>query len=177
MGRTAFGTTSAPNASALVDIVSTTAGLGLPSMTTAQVNAISSPRDGLIVYDSDTDTVKLRSNSAWVELYTTNNITQRSINAQTGTSYTLVLSDAGKLITLNNASAITLTIPTNASVAFPIGTVIDITQFGAGQVTVGGSGVTINSADGDKKLRVRYSSASLIKTDTDTWLLVGDISS
>lgn len=177
VGRTAFGTTSAPDASALVDIVSTTAGLGLPSMTTAQVNAISSPRDGLIVYDSDTDTVKLRSNGGWVDLYTTNNITQRSINAQTGTSYTLVLSDAGKLVTLNNASAITLTIPTNASVAFPVGTVIDITQFGAGQVTVGGSGVTINSADGDKKLRVQYSSASLLKTDTDTWLLVGDISS
>lgn len=104
------------------------------------------------------------------------NATQnRAINAQTGTSYTLVLSDAGKLVTLSNASAITLTIPTNASVAFPTGTVIDIAQIGAGQVTVGGASVTINSADGDKKLRVQYSSGSLIKTGTDTWLLVGDI--
>lgn len=106
------------------------------------------------------------------------NATQnRAINAQTGTSYTLVLSDAGKLVTLSNASAITLTIPTNASVAFPTGTVIDIAQIGAGQVTVGGASVTINSADGDKKLRVQYSSGSLIKTGTDTWLLVGDLPS
>lgn len=100
---------------------------------------------------------------------------QLSVNTQTGTTYTLALTDAGKLVTLSNASAIALTIPTNASVAFPTGTVINISQLGAGQVTVGGSGVTINSADGDKKLRVQYSSASLTKIGTDTWLLVGDI--
>lgn len=175
VGRTAFGTTSAPDASTLIDMVSTSTGLGLPSMTTAQVNAISSPRDGVLVYDADTDEAKLRANSEWVSLATTNALTKRVINTQTGTSYTLVLSDAGKLVTLDNASAIALDIPTNASVAFPIGTIVDIAQLGAGQVTVGGTGVTINSADGDKKLRVRYSSASLIKTATDTWLLVGDI--
>ena len=61
----------------------------------------------------------------------------RNINAQTGTSYTLVLSDEGKLVTLTSATAVTLTIPTNASVAFPIGTQIDLSQDGAGAVTVG----------------------------------------
>jgi hypothetical protein len=70
VGATAFGTTSAPDASAIVDIVSTAKGLGLPAMTTAQVNAISSPRDGLTVYDTDTDTVKVRANGAWVSLGT-----------------------------------------------------------------------------------------------------------
>lgn len=70
VGATAFGTTSAPAASAILDIVSTAKGLGLPAMTTAQVNAISSPRDGLAVYDTDTDTVKIRANGAWVSLGT-----------------------------------------------------------------------------------------------------------
>jgi hypothetical protein len=96
-------------------------------------------------------------------------------NAQTGTTYTLVLTDAGKMVTLTNASAITLTIPTNASVAFPVNTRIDILQYGAGQVTVGGAGVTLNSSGSRKKLTGQYSGASLWKKATDTWVLIGDI--
>ena len=98
-------------------------------------------------------------------------------NAQTGTTYTLVLSDAGKMVTLSNASAITLTIPTNAVTAFPINTRIDILQYGAGQVTVGGAGVTINSSGSKLKLTGQYSGASLWKKATDTWVLIGDIAS
>ena len=98
-------------------------------------------------------------------------------NAQTGTSYTLVLADAGKLVTLANAAAITLTIPTNASVAFPIGTRIDLLQYGAGQVTVGGAGVTIRSSGSKLKLTGQYSGATLWKKGTDEWLLIGDIAS
>ena len=97
------------------------------------------------------------------------------INAQTG-NYTLVLSDTGKLITLTSSSAITLTIPTNASVAFPIGTQIDLVQNGDGAVTfVGDTGVTINSKGGNKTIADKFVGVSLIKTDTDTWLLVGDL--
>jgi hypothetical protein len=96
-------------------------------------------------------------------------------NAQTGTTYTLVAGDAGKMVTLTNASAITLTIPTNASVAFPVNTRIDILQYGAGQVTVGGAGVTLNSSGSKKKLTGQYSGASLWKKATDTWVLIGDI--
>lgn len=98
-------------------------------------------------------------------------------NAQTGTTYTLALSDAGKMVTLTNASAITLTIPTNAVAAFPINTRIDILQYGAGQVTVGGAGVTINSSGSKLKLTGQYSGASLWKKATDTWVLIGDIAS
>lgn len=97
-------------------------------------------------------------------------------NAQTGTTYTLVLTDAGKMVTLSNASAITLTIPTNASVAFPVNTRIDLLQYGAGQVTVGGAGVTIYSSGSKLKLAGQYSGASLWKKATDTWVLIGDIS-
>ena len=101
------------------------------------------------------------------------------ISEQTGTAYTLSLSDAGqdKLLRLNDSAAITLTIPTNASVAFPIGSVIPLQQIGAGQITITpDSGVSaIQSADSANKTRVQYSFATLVKTDTDTWTLTGDI--
>lgn len=97
-------------------------------------------------------------------------------NAQVGTTYTLVLADADfKLVELNNAAAITLTVPTNASVAFPVGTQINILQTGAGQVTVSGAGVTINGTPG-LKLRTQWSGGTLIKRATDTWVLIGDLS-
>jgi hypothetical protein len=102
--------------------------------------------------------------------------TEVELNSQTGTTYTLVSADRGKLVSLANASPITLTIPTNATTAFPTGTRIDIIQTGAGQVTVGGAGVTINSKDSNKKLSEIGSAASLIKFATDTWWLVGDLS-
>ena len=97
------------------------------------------------------------------------------INAQTGTTYTLVLADAGKLVTLDNASAITLTVPPSSSVGYANGTSIDILQKGTGQVTVvGGSGVTVN-ASRSLKLRAQNSAATLIEIATDTWQLVGDL--
>ena len=97
-------------------------------------------------------------------------------NAQTGTTYTLVLADAGKLVTLSNASAITLTVPTNASVAFPTGTQILFAQLGAGQVTVAAAGgVTVNSRGAALKVAGQYGMATLIKTASDTWILTGDI--
>jgi hypothetical protein len=98
------------------------------------------------------------------------------LNNQTGTTYTLVAGDAGDLVTLTNAGAITLTVPTNASVAFANGTQVTIIQTGAGQVTVAGaSGVTISASDSATKLRTQYSAATLIKTGTDSWVLIGDI--
>ena len=99
----------------------------------------------------------------------------QAINAQTGTTYTTVLADGGKLVTLSNGSAITLTIPPNSSVAYPIGTKLDFIQIGAGQVTVaGGTGVTVNSTP-TLKFRAQHSGASCIKIATDTWQLVGDL--
>lgn len=97
------------------------------------------------------------------------------LNEQTGTSYTLVLSDAGKTIECNNASPFTLTVPTGASVAFDTRTRIDIIQTGAGQVTVAGdSGVTVN-ARGGLKLQGQWAAATLIKRGSDSWILVGSI--
>lgn len=97
-----------------------------------------------------------------------------TINAQTGTTYTLAITDAHDLVTLNNASAISLTVPTNASVAFVIGDQVNIVQLGAGQVTVGGAGVTLRSQGSKLKLNGQYSAATLIKIGTDEWVLVGN---
>lgn len=96
-----------------------------------------------------------------------------TLNAQTGTTYTLVLADNGKLITLSNASAIAVTVPTNASVAFPIGSQILLNQLGAGQVTVSGASVTFNGKNG-LKTSGQYAVICLIKIATDTWVLSGD---
>ena len=97
-----------------------------------------------------------------------------TLNAQTGTTYTFVLTDSAKFVTLSNAAAIALSIPTNASVAFPTGTQINIVQLGAGQVTVGGAGVTIRSQGTKLKLNGQYSAATCIKIGTDEWVLVGN---
>jgi hypothetical protein len=90
-------------------------------------------------------------------------------------AYTLVLTDAGKLVELSSGSAITLNIPTHATTAFPQGTRIDIVQIGAGQVTVGGSGVTIRSSNSKLKLNGQWSGATLWKKADDEWYLIGDI--
>lgn len=102
----------------------------------------------------------------------------RTINAQTGTSYTLVLADAARaaFLTMANAAASTLTIPPNSSVAFLIGSVIEGAQLGAGQVTLTpGAGVTINATPG-LKIAAQYGTFGLLKTATDTWLAYGRLS-
>jgi hypothetical protein len=97
-----------------------------------------------------------------------------SINAQVE-SYTLVLSDKDKLVEIDNGSANNLTIPLNSSVEFPVGTQINILQTGAGTTTlVPTSGVTLNATPG-LILRARWSSVTLIKRATNTWVAIGDL--
>jgi len=95
------------------------------------------------------------------------------VNTQTA-SYTAVLGDKDKMIEMNLAGANTFTVPPNSSVAFATGSNITILQIGAGQTTVtAGGGVTINSSLG-LKMRTQWSSATLVKRATDTWVLMGD---
>lgn len=97
-------------------------------------------------------------------------------NAQTGTTYTLVIGDAGKLVSMSNVSANTLTVPPNSSVAFPLYSRIDLAAYGAGQTTIAaGVGVTIRSTAAKLKLNVQYSGGTLIKIGTDEWMLFGDL--
>jgi hypothetical protein len=97
-----------------------------------------------------------------------------SINAQTGTTYTFLADDAGKVITATNASAVTVTVPPESSVAFPDGTQIVVAAGGAGAVTIAaGSGVTLNSKGNNLVIDGQYATACCLKTGTDTWLVFG----
>lgn len=98
------------------------------------------------------------------------------INPQSGTNYTLTLADRGGLVTMNHADANTLTIPANASVAFPVGTIISVIQLGAGTTTIAGdTGVTVNGVSGASgSIGSRFQAAALLKTATDTWTISGD---
>lgn len=97
-----------------------------------------------------------------------------AINAQTGTTYTFVAADAGKLVTSSNGSAQTITIPPNSSVAFDIGTQIMVQNIGSANATLAqGSGVTIQSKDSAKEIDGQFAAATCIKTATDTWTLIG----
>jgi len=105
-----------------------------------------------------------------------NDLAFAQFNAQTGTSYTLVLTDVAKLISLTNAAAITLTVPPDSSVAFPVGTQILLYQGGAGQVTItAGAGVTIRSQGSKYGLTAQYAVAGVIKVATDEWVAIGNL--
>jgi hypothetical protein len=91
-----------------------------------------------------------------------------------GGSYTLLLTDNGKVVEISGAGAVL--VPTNASVAFPVGAQIVILRTGAGAVNVvGDTGVTVDATPG-LNLRAQWSSATLLKRATDTWVLMGDLS-
>jgi hypothetical protein len=99
-----------------------------------------------------------------------------TLNQQT-TSYTLVLADRDRMVEISSGSATTLSIPTDASVAFPVGTRIELLQTNTGQVTVAAvtpGTTTVNGTPG-LKLRAQWSSAILIKRAANTWVLIGDL--
>ena len=110
-----------------------------------------------------------------------NGLVAYTLNAQTGTTYTSVLTDSYQvLVTMSNASANTFKIPTNASVAHPIGTVITVMNIGAGlctisAVTSGTTGVLSAGAVAAAPTVAQYRSAACIKTGTDTWYIVGAV--
>jgi hypothetical protein len=99
-----------------------------------------------------------------------------AVNAKTD-NYTLALDDAGELITVNSASAKTVTIPTNGVVPFPNGTVVAVASLNTGEVSIAGaSGVTIQSVKGTSpKLAGQYAGAQCYKIGTDTWLVIGGL--
>jgi hypothetical protein len=162
-----------------------------------QSTAPSNPKTGQLWIDSDDSVTYVYTGSSWLALSNpdtvtlnatqtltnktltspviNNAITTAATNAQTA-SYTLVLSDRDKIVEISNASANTLTIPLNSSVAYPVGSQIQVIQTGAGQTTLTPTGgVTLNGTPG-LKLRAQWSAATLIKRATDTWIAIGDLS-
>lgn len=153
------------------DISSVTAGTGLSG----------GGSSGAVTLSIDTAvTADLSTAQTLTNKTLTSPLINLGINTQTGTSYTTVLADNGKLVTLSNAAAIAVTIPPNSSVVYPVGAQINMAQLGAGQVTVsGGSGVTIVSTGATAsapKARAQYSTLTAVQTSTDNWLIMGDIS-
>jgi hypothetical protein len=95
------------------------------------------------------------------------------VNTQTGTSYTLLTSDLGKMVTFSNSSAVTVTVGT--SLGFTAGQSIDLMSLGTGQTTVAAGGATLNGTPG-LKLRARYSGATLYCVGANSYVLLGDLS-
>jgi len=94
-------------------------------------------------------------------------------NAQTGTNYTLALSDLGKIVTLSNSSAVEVTIPPDSSVAFDDKSVVVVQRIGEGTVEIkAGSGVTLN---GKYYIATQWNIIVCIKTDEDEWTLIGGV--
>jgi len=140
---------------------------------------------------TNTLTLPATSNDTLVGKATTDTLTNKTLtsptittpkitidfNAQTGTSYSLVASDQDKLVTLNNAAAITLTVPPSV---FSAGQLVNIQQIGAGQVTLAaGVGVTITSTGATSaapKLRAQFSAATVVCTAANTFTVIGDLS-
>lgn len=122
-----------------------------------------------------TDSANVLSSLVGQDIVSDSVTAQVAQNAQTGTTYTLVIGDASEGVTMDNASANTLTVPPNSSVAFAVGTVIMLGQLGAGQTTIAeGAGVTIDTSQ-TLKLRTENSIGGLWKVATDTWQLFGDL--
>jgi hypothetical protein len=111
--------------------------------------------------------------ATWEPAIATLNIT---FNAQTGTTYTLVSGDLNKLVTLSNASAITLTVPNGI---FTTGQQINIQQIGAGQVSIASDGTSVLTSTGAvstaPKLRAQYSAATIICTSSNNFTVIGDL--
>ena len=97
--------------------------------------------------------------------------TAQAINAWTSTSYTLVAGDAGKVVTLTNAAAITLTVPGSV---FATGQRVDVLVLGTGMVTVVGSSCTVNGTP-SLVSRARYSAFTVLFTSATTAVVVGDL--
>jgi hypothetical protein len=150
---------------------------------TGQSTALWANTDGDIKWKNDNDyktTLKTSLNTA-DRVYTFPDVSgvvalQEIVFDKKATSYTLVLGDAYKLIEMEVTSANTLTIPTNTSVAFPLGTQILVSQLGTGQTTITPAvGVTLRSSGGKTKTSAQYSMCTLIKRGTNEWYLSGDI--
>jgi len=140
--------------------------------------AIPSPTNGIVVFVRQSNAgavlnqIQYYFNGAW-RIYGENAQLLRKT-----AGHLLELADAGRTIEMDVASPNSVTIPTNASVPFPIGTQIAFIQIGSGQTSFAASDpntTTILSKNSNKKIAARYSPATLIKRDTNTWVLIGDL--
>jgi hypothetical protein len=157
-------------------VISGARALRLRSYTAATLPAVSTAGEMIYVSDAAGGLRQAVSDTTTWRLPNGQDASLPAINSQTGTAYTLTLGDMGRRVELNNAAAITVTIPPNASVAFPIGVPIELVQMGAGKATfVAGAGVTVRSVNGNLSLPGQYAGAVLRKRAADEWVLIGSL--
>lgn len=150
-------------------------GMGELQFYTKRVNTAGNDPELAMTIEDDGD-VRIEENLAVLGGgdFSGNVLSNIALNDETGTTYTLALSDRGKLVDLDNASPIAVTVPDNSDIAFPIGTKILMRQKGAGQVTlVEDTSVTIDCALSLTTTGIN-SVIGIIKIATDTWLAFGD---
>jgi len=130
------------------------------------------PQDGWQVWITDEARSVRFTGAAWVEVPRPGIVTIRTL---TGTAHTLEAIDLGAILETSGASPVTVTIPTEASVAFEIGTLINITQGGSGVATItAGTGVSLNGVTGGSvALDGPWSGAALTKRGEDAWIIQG----
>lgn len=133
------------------------------------------PAEGWIVYDATAGYHRKFDGSVWAQLISGGG-GPAAVSTQAGTTYTAVIGDANTYIQFTNASAVAFTIPAEASVNFPVGTVIALEQVGAGTVTLTpDAGVTINSRGSVLGTAGQYAVAQVKKVGSDTWTAIGDL--
>ena len=205
--QTGIGTTT-PDASAKLEISSTSKGFLAPRMTSVQKATISTPANGLLVYQTDgvvgfyvnsgtaASPVWTRLNMDWTKsgtdisytagnVSTTGNLTGGNVATSTlsgfaanfntittGSAYTLLAADNGKIININVATAFTLTIPSG----LPVGFNCTLVQYGAGQITLAVSGTTLKNRNSFTKSAGQYSIITLINMGTETYISSGEMS-
>jgi hypothetical protein len=168
------------------DISAVVAGTGLSgggtsgSVTLAINTAVTADLTTAQTLTNKTLTAPTVTNGTFTTPTLTSPLINLGVNAQTGTTYTTVLADNGKLVTLSNTSAIVVTIPPFSSVAYPVGAQLNFVGINTGATSfTQGAGVTIVSTGATASapaLRARYSSATAICISQDNWLIAGDIS-
>lgn len=146
--------------------------------TTARDAAIPSPTNGVVAFLRSINQLQYYYNGSWVNVLD-EHVSEYHDKAQVSTvlaDYTVSLSDVGKTLNVSSSDPIVITIPPNSSEAFATNTVLSVIRTGTGSVTIAaGSGVTINSKNSNKKIAAQYSGATICKLDTNTWILIGDL--
>jgi uncharacterized membrane protein len=159
------------------DVIRAKGGVNRFQNPAARNTIITSPVKGTVCFVEQTDggtdinQVQIYNGTSWVGM-----LDNAYLNTKT-TDYSLVLGDAGQTILIDSTIDRTITVPLNSAVPFAIGQRLDVIRLNTGNVTFAGAtvGVIINSKNSNKKIAARYSGATLIKTGTDTWVLIGDL--
>jgi hypothetical protein len=161
-------------------VVKSKAGINNFLNPTARDAAITAPVAGLVAFvqqnsaGTQINDIQIYDGSRWRS--SGDHIMLSAIINPTDNNYQITLDDAGTTLNVSSSNNITITVPTNATTAFKIGQKIEIIRSGTGTVSVSAAGgVTINSKNGNKKIAAQHSGAVLTKMDTNTWLLIGDL--